>query len=96
MSKTGAFNDFRVDTNDSRPFGLVCQNIFGNSASNLRDLVGMLLPRVENVELAGPHNLCDPRQAVESRAVEDLITISRKAISLIVYDFELAVLSVRK
>jgi hypothetical protein len=97
VRQAGSFNDLRMDADCAREVALARDNVFRDPAPDLGNLVSVLLARVKDVQFTGPNDLSYSGQPMESRRIQDLVAISREAISLIIYrNIELAVLSVRK
>lgn len=59
MCKTGCLDNLYVEPMKLRRLRLLIQAILSEAASDLSDLVRMLLASMKNVELAGTYNLCD-------------------------------------
>ncbi|AOL93948.1 hypothetical protein BG023_111007 [Porphyrobacter sp. LM 6] len=67
MRKARGLHDFRVKAMLCRLDGLLSYAMFGQASANLRNLVGVLLPSVEDVQLTGTDDLSDACQTVKCR-----------------------------
>lgn len=84
MSQTRSLDDLGMYAHLICKVSLPSNNIFRQATADLCNLVSMLLPRVKDVQFAGPDDLRDSGQAVECRRIENAIAIPSEAVALII------------